>query len=101
MGKEFSFTVKIWIYSSTEAASWYFLSVPKEYTEEIKARTSDYPRGFGSVKVTASIGVSTWKTSIFPDSKLGCYILPVKKEIRVKESLAANQEVSVAIELQH
>ena len=96
---DLSFTAKLWIYGFPEATSWYFLTVPQEFAEEIKARTSDYRRGFGSVRVTATIGSSTWQTSIFPDKKSGSYLLPVKKEIRRIESLEANGLIKATITL--
>lgn len=97
MDGSYAFTAKLWIYGFPEAASWYFLTVPQEYAEEIKARTSDYRRGFGSVRVTATIGSSTWQTSIFPDNKSGSYLLPVKKEVRAKEGMQDGDEPHVVI----
>ena len=44
---------------------------------------SEFPRrGFGSVRVLVSTQGVSWKTSIFPDSKEGVYILPIKKVVR-------------------
>jgi hypothetical protein len=45
------------------------------------------------------IGKSLWQTSIFPDSKSGSYLLPVKKAVRLKEGLVEGKSVSVAITL--
>jgi hypothetical protein len=33
------------------------------------------------------VGSSTWRTSVFPDTKRGALILPVKQEIRRKQHL--------------
>lgn len=100
MNQSFSFTSKLWIYGFPEASSWYFINVPVEYSEEIKARTSDFKRGFGSVRVTATIGKTTWKTSIFPDKKSGSYLLPIKKEIRRTNDIDDGAIVNVTISLQ-
>ena len=54
-------------------------------------------RGFGSVRVEATIGDVTWRTSVFP-MKEG-YILPVKAQVRRKAGIAAGDEVTVGIEL--
>ncbi|MDT9600567.1 DUF1905 domain-containing protein [Sphingosinicella rhizophila] len=55
-------------------------------------------RGFGSVKVNAIVGDSSWSTSVFPQKK-GSWFLPVKKAICRVEGLEANDEVAVELEL--
>ena len=55
-------------------------------------------RGFGSVKVAAVVGGSRWSTSVFPQ-KGGGWFLPVKKAICRAEDLAAEEEVTVRLEL--
>jgi len=48
-------------------AAWYFLALSPELSDEIRARTEHV--GFGSVRVQATIGVTTWRTSVFPDAR--------------------------------
>ena len=55
-------------------------------------------RGFGSVKVTATIGGSRWQTSLFPQ-KTGGWFLPVKKTVRLAEGLDFGVEVAGELEL--
>jgi hypothetical protein len=55
-------------------------------------------RGFKSSRVEATIGVVTWRTSVFP-MRSGGYFLPVKAEVRRKTGIAAGDEVTVEIEL--
>ena len=55
-------------------------------------------RGFGSVKVTVSLGESRWQTSLFPN-KDGSWFLPVKKPVRVAEGLDYGDEVEVSLDL--
>jgi hypothetical protein len=55
-------------------------------------------RGFGSVKVTARIGGSTWQTSLFPQ-KSGGWFLPVKKPVRLAEGLDFGDEIAGELEL--
>ncbi|MEK9860644.1 MAG: DUF1905 domain-containing protein [Alphaproteobacteria bacterium] len=49
--------------------------------------------------MTVRIGASAWKTSIFPDSGSGSFVLPIKKEIRKAEGLAAGDRARVHLEL--
>ena len=55
-------------------------------------------RGFGSVKVTVTVGGSSWKTSLFPQ-KAGGWFLPVKKPVRLAEGLDYGDDVTVELEL--
>lgn len=87
---EFSFSAKIWKYPGH--AAWHFVTLPKDISEDIRAFQL-HERGFGSIRVVAAIGTTTWTTSIFPDSLSGCYLLPLKKDIRISESLAENDVV--------
>ena len=67
------------------AGAWYFVSTTRAQGAEIKAQRGVRP-GFGSVRVTARIGRSTWATSLFP-SKEGHFLLPVKAAVRKREGL--------------
>ena len=92
-------TSLLWIWKGSDAAGrWYFITVPEEQSAEIKAHGFGSPRGFGSVKVEASIGDVSWRTSVFPLNS-GGYLLPVKKDIRTKANLGAGDEVTVELEL--
>lgn len=46
----------------------------------------------------AAVGKTSWKTSIFPENK-GTYLLPLKKEVRVKENLKVGDAIVVSIEV--
>ncbi|MET4158562.1 DUF1905 domain-containing protein [Agromyces sp. PvR057] len=90
----FEFTAPLWEWSSRP--EWFFVTVPDEASADIREIPRP-PRGFGSVRVRASVGGSTWTTSIFPDSTVGCYVLPVKKAVRVAEGLTEGGDVGVSL----
>ena len=56
-------------------------------------------RGFGSVKVMARIGDTTWKSSVFPQEKSTEWILLVSKKVMRAEDLAKGDEVILSLEL--
>lgn len=95
----FVFDAELWIWDARRDDSWVFVSVPPEASEEIRELTDGPRRGFGAVKVRATIGGSSWKTSIFPDAKSGCYVLPLKRSVRKAEDLAAGDTTTVTLEL--
>jgi Domain of unknown function (DUF1905) len=92
---EFTFTAKLWLWSGKGA--WHFVTVPEEISGQIKMLTQR--RGFGSARVSACIGESHWKTSVFPDAKSGCYFLPVKAEIRKRCNIKEGDNIAVALNL--
>ncbi len=91
-------TSLLWIWKGEAAGRWYFLTVPQEQSAEIKAQALGHPRGFGSVRVEASIGKVTWRTSLYP-LNAGGYLLPVKAEVRTRAYIAAGDEVIFTLEL--
>ena len=56
-------------------------------------------RGFGSVKVTAQIGDTRWKSSVFPQKKSTEWVLLVSKKIMQAEELSAGDRVKLTLEL--
>jgi hypothetical protein len=81
------FEAELWLWSAKEGDSWVFVTVPEDVSDEIRERSGP-PRGFGSARVEVTIGTTTWRTSVFPNSQEpGCYALPVKKAVRRSEGL--------------
>jgi hypothetical protein len=93
----FEFAAPLWRYPSADG--WHFVSLPAEVSAEITDITAGARRGFGSVRVAVMVGATSWQTSIFPDSKTGVYLLPVKKAVRVAEHLEAGDEVRARLQV--
>ncbi len=93
----YRFEAEVWLHQGD--AAWYFLTLPAEVSDDIEARTSHLSRGFGSVRVRVHIGATSWATSVFPDTKRGAYILPVKKEVRRAEGIDDGSVTAVRLEL--
>ena len=92
-------TAPIWLWGEGKG-SWHFLTIPADEAVEIRllATAAGPRRGFGSVRVAATINGVTWRTSIFPQ-KSGGFILPIKAEVRRSAGIAAGDEVTVTIGL--
>ncbi len=80
-------------------SAWHFIGIPKKQSEEIKKRFGANAKGWGSLPMVATIGKTSWKTSIFPDKKSGTYLLPLKAEVRKKEGLFSGDKVTVLLVL--
>ncbi len=87
MDPTFVFGAELWLWQSETATAWVFANLPEDESDEI-ADIVPERRGFGSVKVRARVLTEEktveWTTSIFPSKQHGCYMLPIKKEIRRK-----------------
>jgi hypothetical protein len=93
----FTFTAELWL--SSGKGGWYFITLPIEESAEIKFFAGANTRGWGSVRVTARIGNTTWKTSIFPSSSSATYVLPVKAEVRKSENLDSGDQLTVQLDV--
>jgi hypothetical protein len=93
------FDAELWQWDARRGDSWVFVSLSRETSEEIRERDVGPRRGFGSVRVRATIGESTWTTSIFPDGARGCYVLPLKRAVRRAEELEVGDIAAVTVEI--
>ena len=93
----FEFAAPVWRYPGADG--WHFVSLPPEISTDITDISTGIRRGFGSVRVAVTVGSTSWRTSIFPDSKTGTYLLPVKKAVRVAERLEVGDQIKAQLEI--
>ena len=91
-----AFDSELWQWEAQDG--WFFVTLPEDVSDDVRL-TSGPPRGFGSVRVEASIGRTTWRTSVFPDKRSGCFVLPVKRAVRRAEDIEEGDVVRVELEL--
>jgi Domain of unknown function (DUF1905) len=93
------YTIKnpIWLWQGKGA--WHFVTIDKETGAEIKAMFGYLKAGWGSLPVQLILGDSVWKTSIFPDSTGGGYLIPIKKAILKAQELNIGDEVEIELEV--
>ena len=89
------FSGLVWQYDGP--AAWYFVSLPPDCADAVADTVVGRHGGFGSVRVEVTIGTSRWRTSLFPDSSRGTYILPVKKAVRTVEGLEDGSRADVSV----
>lgn len=99
MNKTCKFTAKIWLYPGG-SANWHFITLDKPSAAIIKkSQEGESRKGWGSVKVTATIGSTCWQTSVFPDKQSGSYLLPIKAAVRKKEKVGQGYAVDIVLTL--
>ncbi len=91
----FLFEAALWRWEGK--GGWHFLTVPSDISDAIRALGEG--RGFGSVRVEATVGSTSWRTSVFPDTKRNAFVLPVKQQVRNAEHLEPGDRVAVTLVL--
>ena len=90
--KVFKFQAKVWVWPGY--AGWHFVTLPKNLSKEIKKVAKQYGAGF--VKVTVTVGSSTWVTALFPHKESESYLLSIKKSIRKKEEIWEDDDIKIS-----
>lgn len=76
-------------------APFYYVAVPDDESEDIREVANAVTYGWGVIPVRATIGRTSYETSLFP--KDGLYLLGVKAAVRRSEGLDDGDEVTVRI----
>lgn len=96
-------TVLIWRPAGASAdqtpTAWFFLPISGDVADSIRAATRGRTGGFGSVRIAATIGATTWQTSMFSSKDIGGYFLPLKAAVRKAERLVEGTPVTVTLSL--
>lgn len=89
------FSGQIWHWRGP--APFYFVTVPEQECDNLKAIASAVTYGWGMIPVDARIGDTRWRTSLFP--KDGRYLVPIKDAVRKAERLDAGDTVTVRLDV--
>ncbi len=95
MNHSFAFRASVFPYPGM--AAWRFVSIPRHISDEIKIKFGKIQKGWGSIPVLVRVAGTEWETSIFPDKKSQCYLLPMKLEVRKKENIMDGDMVSISL----
>ena len=93
----FEFSGVLWTYE--EPGGWYFITLPKDISDDIHRLFKDISPGFGSMPMNVTIGETKWATSAFYDTKAHAYLLPIKAKVRKAETIGLGDMVTVHIEV--
>lgn len=100
----FALETELWLWRAKPPAkgAWHFVTIAGEAADAIRARAFELramggARGFGSVRVRASVDGVAFDTSAFPQRDGGSYVLPVKAAVRKAAGVSAGDVVTVGI----
>jgi hypothetical protein len=78
--------------------AWYFVTIEGEVADALRLATTR-KAAWGSIYVTATVGATTWQTSLFPSKEIHGFLLPVKAAVRKAEKLVPGDLVELALAL--
>ena len=84
----------IWRWQGEAPAAWHFVTIPQ--ADSLMLKTMLVKTGWGMIRVSAKIGKTQWRTSLFPQNQH--YLLPIKASVRKAEKLQVDDEVTVLLE---
>lgn len=92
----------VWLWQGADGApakgAWYFLTIDGETAQAIRAGATRAD-AWGSVRIAATIGATTWRTSLFPSKQAGGWLLPLKATVRKAEKLAEGAVIEAVLTL--
>lgn len=91
----FEFSGKIWFWKGP--APWFFVTVPAQESQALKAVSAMVTYGWGVIPVHVQIGKTEFTTSLFPKDDL--YLLPIKASVRKAENLEEGDIVTLRLEV--
>jgi hypothetical protein len=77
---------------------YHFVAVPENEGSEIHGVSALVTYGWGVIPVLATIGDTSWTTSLFP--KDGGYVVPVRASVRKDEALELGDNVRVSLSIE-
>ena len=104
MSEHITHTGPMWRWTGASGTgTWHFVTLDGEAGEALSGtalmrKLEGMSRGWGSLKVVATIGASRWSTSVFPSKQSG-WILPVKAAVRKAEGLGEGDAVEVVLQV--
>jgi len=92
---DLKFSGTVWFWKGP--APWHFITVPEDECGLLAAAAAAVTYGWGMIPVTARIGDTGWRTSLFP--KDGRYVLPVRTSVRSAEKLGLGDTAQVHLKI--
>ncbi|MCE2496568.1 MAG: DUF1905 domain-containing protein [Flavobacteriales bacterium] len=96
-GIQYRFEANLWKHEAP--GGWHFVTLPDEFSVEIRENLKWQEQGWGRMKANAEIDGQRWDTAIWFDTKRKAYLLPVKSTMRDQLGLQVNTSVRVAIRI--
>ena len=77
-------------------APFIFGAIPLDESKTIKMLSSELSYGWGCIPVIVKIGITEWKTSLFP--KDDQYLIPIKIAVQKAERIRVGDVIKVSLD---
>jgi hypothetical protein len=93
----FTYTMRSKVWADQQVAGWHFVTLPKKQSAEIYRLFEASKKARRPIPVLATVGRTSWKSSLYriPDS--GRYVLALRSDVRKKEGIQAGRVISYTI----
>ena len=88
MAKPYAFKAEVCLFP--QAGGWHYVAAPQEYTDKLKPLSER-----GLVAVEATVGSSSWHTSLLPMGD-GSQFLALSAKVRQKEQITIGDVIEVS-----
>jgi hypothetical protein len=92
---QFNFSGPIWHWRGP--SPFHFVTVPERESAELAALANSVTYGWGMIPVIATVGATTWTTSLFP--KDGGYLVPIRDSVRKAEQLDVDDVITIGLDV--
>jgi len=93
----FKLRAKVWLWPGV--TPWHLVTLSPTESRVIRTRFGAMEAGWRSLPVAVTIGKTSWKTSIFFDTRRKGYLLPLKAEVRKKENISDGDTIRFILEI--
>ncbi len=83
---------KVWRWPGD--GGWHFITLDKKLFAVIRNKY-----GKGMIKIQATLGTTSWDTSLFPHTQSGSYLLCINKKIRAHEEVYEGDEINISFRI--
>lgn len=94
-----SYRVRSRVWMHPGPGGWHFLTLSSKHSAALRALFASGSRPFGSIAVHVTIGGTRWRTSLFPDTKAGAYLLALKADVRKREGIHEGMTVTATVDV--
>ena len=86
------------VFQADDGDAWHWVGLDEGASEAVTRFSRGATGGWATIKVEATVGATTWNTSLFLASD-DTYLLPLKKDVRRAEAINDGDEIEVSVRL--
>jgi len=94
-----TFTMRSRVWRDKEVEGWHFVTLPARQSAEIHRRFGSTQKTPRPIPVVATVGRTSWKSSLYRIPNSGRYVLALKADVRKKEKIEADRVIAYSVKI--